>query len=369
MIIKKQVLFLIVSLLVLTGMALSGCVDHYLPAPSRPKAPWVRDAVFAPDGKTIYFTLCGKGLSGLFAMDLEGTVKACLLKDNLNCGIFDPAVSPDGRYVAFAAWKGDDRGDLYLLDMASGGLRQLTGVSDYDRSPRFSHDGERIFFLRHDSWGEFPSSDVAGGWDSDIFSFRLNSGKVEQITREKFHRLRNLSVFPHDRYILISTPKFIGTGNVLFKLDLIDPRLRWPMVPDLHEFAENPLHKLSDGKGFLDLEDSFLSQDGQYLVFAWQDPRHQDLSHWVGQQIFFCSLRDMRAHKITHLEQGLNPLDISPDNQWVLFRGPSDNRPMSGGVLPQTNLYMIRRDGGGQKNFSLDFSAVLGRPPVNSKLP
>ena len=42
---------------------------------------------------------------------------------------------------------------------------------------------------------------------------------------------------------------------------------------------------------------------------------------------------------------------------------------MSGGVLPQTDLYMIRRDGSGLKNFSLDFSAVLGQPPVNAKLP
>ncbi|MCF8034316.1 MAG: hypothetical protein K9K66_10055 [Desulfarculaceae bacterium] len=369
MIIKKQFLIMAIVLLVLTGALLSGCVDHYLPPQTRPKAPWVRDAVFAPDGKTIYFTLCGKRLSGLFVMDLEGKVKAWLLKDRFNCALFDPAVSPDGRHVAFAAWKGDDRGDLYLLDITSGGIRQLTDVSDYDRSPRFSHDGKRIFFLRHDSWGEFPSFDVPGGWDSDVFSLNVATGKVEQITRQKFHRLRNLSVFPHDRYILISTPKFIETGNLLFKLDLIDPRLMWPIVPDLYKFAKDPLHRLFDGHGFLLLKDSFLSRDGHYLVFAWQDPRHRDLSRWVGQQIFFCSMRDMQAHKITHFQNGVTPLDISPDNQWVLFRGHSDDQPMSGGVLPRTNLYMIRRDGGGMKHFSLDFSAVLSQPPANAKLP
>ena len=301
---------------------------------------------------------------------LKARSRPGLLKDRFNCGLFDPAVSPDGRHVAFAAWKGDDRGDLYLLDITSGGIRQLTDVSDYDRSPRFSHDGKRIFFLRHDSWGEFPSSDVPGGWDSDIFSLRLNSGKVEQITHENFHRLKNLSIFPDDRYVLISTPKFIETGNELFKLDIIDPRLRWPIVPDLHLFTENPQHRLFEGRGFLDLEDSFLSRDGQYLIFAWQDPRHQDLSHWVGHQIFFCSMRDMQAHKITRLEEGVTPLDISSDNQWVLFRGafgpPAHERR---GAAPDQPVHDPARWQAGCKNFSLDFSAVLGQPPVNTKLP
>jgi Tol biopolymer transport system component len=61
----------------------------------------------------------------------------------LTSGDFDdrePAVSPDGRWVAFAS---DRNGgwDLYLLDLTAGEVRQLTQTASFEGQPTWSPDG------------------------------------------------------------------------------------------------------------------------------------------------------------------------------------------------------------------------------------
>jgi Tol biopolymer transport system component len=56
-------------------------------------------------------------------------------------GIVSPAVSPDGRFVAFVAL-----GDLWLLPVGSGTPRQLTNDAFADRDPSWSPDGRELAF-------------------------------------------------------------------------------------------------------------------------------------------------------------------------------------------------------------------------------
>ncbi|MCB2228799.1 MAG: hypothetical protein KQH53_19140 [Desulfarculaceae bacterium] len=365
----KRVILPVIFLSVLTGVLLAGCFSSNKPIPSVPKSPWIRDAVFAPDGKTIFLTFKSNNISGLFAMDLSGKVTTWLVEGRPGARIYEPTVSPDGRYVALVMSGRDHFGDLYLIDAKGGALRRLTSGSNHDRSPRFSRDGKRIYFLRHDSGGEFPAYDAPGGWDSDVFSLTLATGETSRITHQNFHHLRQLFVFPHDRFFLINTPDFWKTGYVLWRISLRDPNQRQPVEPNMSAFTRSPNTRFHDGDVLSAYWGVVLSRNGHYLVFAWHVPKEGEAALWAYSRLYFCSLGDMKGHRVPGLQTGSIPLDISPDNQWVLFSGPSGHQPMAGGVLPQTNLYMIRRDGSGLKNFSLDFSAVLGREPVNSKLP
>jgi dipeptidyl aminopeptidase/acylaminoacyl peptidase len=64
----------------------------------------------------------------------------------------DPAVSPDGKWVAYQATEvelpsGARNSDLYLTSILGGAPRRLTSHAKADTRPRFSPDGKRLAFL------------------------------------------------------------------------------------------------------------------------------------------------------------------------------------------------------------------------------
>lgn len=79
-------------------------------------------------------------------------------------GPTDPAPSPDGRSLAFAA-----SGFLWLLDLEDGVARRLTSGGTVDARPSFSPDGQSIVFLRDDST------------DLDIWVVDVDTGEAEAL--------------------------------------------------------------------------------------------------------------------------------------------------------------------------------------------
>ena len=74
-----------------------------------------------------------------------------------------PALSPDGKLVAFA-WSGDaETGptDIYVKAVGSEALRRLTETPDSESSPAWSPDGHSIAFVR-DGQGVFTMSQLGG---------------------------------------------------------------------------------------------------------------------------------------------------------------------------------------------------------------
>jgi Tol biopolymer transport system component len=73
-----------------------------------------------------------------------------------------PALSPDGKLVAFA-WPGQDSGptDIYVKAVESEALRRLTETPDWESSPAWSPEGNSIAFVR-DGKGVFTISQLGG---------------------------------------------------------------------------------------------------------------------------------------------------------------------------------------------------------------
>jgi hypothetical protein len=103
-----------------------------------------RDLSFSPDGNYV----------AVFARRERGRV--LLLLDALKGGIakeyaiavdqpMSPAFSPDGGTIAFKGWA-EGRGDIYLLDLASGAVRNFTADDAYDSGPTFTPDGAALVF-------------------------------------------------------------------------------------------------------------------------------------------------------------------------------------------------------------------------------
>lgn len=60
----------------------------------------------------------------------------------------------------------DKQGDLYLLDVKTGGIRQLTNTVEVENDPNFSGDEQRVIFRR----------------SNNLFSIDLKTGQLEQLT-------------------------------------------------------------------------------------------------------------------------------------------------------------------------------------------
>jgi tricorn protease len=135
----------------------------------------------------------------------------------------DPAVSPDGRLVAFAWQK-----DVWLVPAEGGTARRLTAHPAEDSMPRWSLDGKRLFFvsnrfgnldffsmdpdgqdIRRHTWSSsdeyWPTASPDGQWlygytnhwgRLDLFRVRASGGEIVRITLHPFEMEYTPSVSP-----------------------------------------------------------------------------------------------------------------------------------------------------------------------------
>jgi Tol biopolymer transport system component len=127
----------------------------------RPAAPR-----FFPDGRAVLFTAFTKGQHDIFRLDLETGAVVNLTQD----AYFEkaPAISPDGRSLAYSIRLGDtDKLFLSPLDNLSQKI-QLTFGPGNTTAPSFSADSREIFFV----------GDVRDAFN--LYSLSLGSGELKR---------------------------------------------------------------------------------------------------------------------------------------------------------------------------------------------
>jgi len=106
---------------------------------------------FSPDQSTLFFVSTHDGNADVFQIDfLPRETMNLSAAHNLTRhvrGDFNPAVSPDGRTIAFSsdrdAYKSSD---IYLVDANGSNVKRLTNSPGWDGSPAWSTDGRLIYF-------------------------------------------------------------------------------------------------------------------------------------------------------------------------------------------------------------------------------
>jgi Tol biopolymer transport system component/tRNA A-37 threonylcarbamoyl transferase component Bud32 len=83
-------------------------------------------------------------------------------------GVSRPALSPDGKWLAFNSTEQEEH--LFVMSADGSGLRQLTSGDQRNRGPRWSPDGKRIAFF----------STRSGEWE--IWTVDANGSEFRQIT-------------------------------------------------------------------------------------------------------------------------------------------------------------------------------------------
>lgn len=128
--------------------------------------PWM---AWAPVGDRVaYFARVGRGKSLILHNVVSNEVEHRIALDQVDAPE-SPAFSPDGRYVAFSAISNGIT-DIYVVDVTSGAVRNVTDDTTADYSPSFSLDGQSIVYTAR----------ISG--NDKLFRVNLASREREQLT-------------------------------------------------------------------------------------------------------------------------------------------------------------------------------------------
>jgi tetratricopeptide (TPR) repeat protein len=124
-------------------------LDVNLPEQASFETGAVQQADVTPDGMWLAVSRLSAGYAELWLRPLDPAAKALprrlapALADRLS-----PALSPDGRRLAFVGLEDDVKGDIYLLDQTKPEAApvKLTGRDTEDGAPVFSPDGRTLYF-------------------------------------------------------------------------------------------------------------------------------------------------------------------------------------------------------------------------------
>ncbi|MDD3534038.1 MAG: hypothetical protein PHR27_08445, partial [Candidatus Cloacimonetes bacterium] len=129
--------------------------------------------------------------------------------------IFEVDVSPNGQQLALSAQR-QMQTDLYLYDLETEELQQLTEDSFYDAQPRFSPDGRRIAFSSERD--EIPGAKRYGFFANismDIFEYHLDEGLLMQLTKEPFNCTQPMYVDSGSKLAFVSARDEITNYEIL----------------------------------------------------------------------------------------------------------------------------------------------------------
>ena len=150
------------------------------------------------NARLIYVEEKGSGkskTSSLVLIDADGSNKR-LLSQVIDATIYSPAVSPDGRYVAYSVQLKDNSANLWKYDLKTSQLTRLVDMKGSSLRPSFSYDGSKILF----------SSTVNG--DADIYRVNSSGGKPELVMAG-----------PYDQV----TPSYAPNGSFVYASDHASP--------------------------------------------------------------------------------------------------------------------------------------------------
>ena len=141
----------------------------------------MKNPAWSPDGKKLVFTGTDGGISDLYVLDLE--TKSVRQLTNDRYADLQPTWAPDGETIAFTTDRAEtdfetlnpsSNMDLGLVDVSSGEVTVREPFGDaLHHNPQFSPDGQSLYFI----------SDQDGF--KDIYHMALSSGERFRVTRLK----------------------------------------------------------------------------------------------------------------------------------------------------------------------------------------
>ena len=222
-------------------------------------------------------------------------------------GESSPRWSPDGSLIAFVADRGDDEADqIYVLDTRGGEARRLTEHPTAVSSIAWSPDGDGLFFLAFDDKTEEQKEREEAG--DDVYAFDEN------------YRQRHL-----------------------WRVSLADGESR----------------RITDGD--YSVNEFRLSRDGAMVAYdRGPSPLFDDNDDG---EVWVMNADGSDARRITRNSVPEYGAELSPDNQWVLFRADSNTE---GEFYYNDKVYLASAQGrGGGEGAATAAGDAAYRPAIS----
>ena len=165
----------------------------------------------SPDGKTLVFPGMSHGSNDLFLLDLA-TNKVTQLTSTPGDENY-PAFSPDGKSLVYQLNPGPNQPcHLFLRSLDGKSIRQLTSTpATKDEAPRFSPNGEKIVFAR--SRHLQPQRAGEEAWSgNDVFVIDRNGKHPFQVTHLDNGGMMRPVFYPDNRHVLFEKTNTGGSS-------------------------------------------------------------------------------------------------------------------------------------------------------------
>ncbi len=154
----------------------------------------------------------------------------------------DPHVSPDGRRVAMSITAGASRRDIHVVDTARATVSRLTFDNFENRTPIWSHDGQRLFYVAFDrarNVSVIMTKSADGSGEARAISEVAGQAYAEDFTRDE------------GELLLSANPSTAHGKFEIFRLALTN--------------GAKPAQVVASPTG--DVQNSAVSPDGKWLAY------------------------------------------------------------------------------------------------------
>jgi dipeptidyl aminopeptidase/acylaminoacyl peptidase len=274
-------------------------------------------------------------LLGALAAAAPAAAKGLTVDDMLAMRrISDPAVSPDGKQVAFAVRDTDvdaNRGrlDIWLAGTDGSNVRQITTHPDNDQDPQWSADGAWLYF----------TSSRSGS--AQVWRIRPTGGEAEQVTRLPTD-INGFKLFPDGKRLVLA-------------IDV------WPDARSIAESLKRDEER-AKSKVKAKVYDQLLFRHWDH----WEDGKYSHLFVWTSPEAGGRAddARDLTPGQATDSPTapsgGMEEVSISPDGKQVAFVARTAGRENA--WRTSTDIFLVAADGGSRavdvtvENKAYDFS-------------
>jgi Tol biopolymer transport system component len=215
------------------------------------KARLIRDPALSPDGRRLAFSAFAR----IYVHDFASGESTAVSPDDLPA--FHPAWSPDGRTLAYVSW--DSRGGHLWRQRADGRGRaqRLTDTSGYYSDPAFSPDGERLVALRASGYERlYREYDFGPPVGSDVIWLPARGGEARLIVPSRGYGSPHFGPEPDRVYLYQGGGN--GGGLISVRYDGTDRR---ELIT-----AKGPGYFLAEEE--VPAEDVRLSPDGRHALIV-----------------------------------------------------------------------------------------------------